>query len=65
MVDEEQCSNKVLTWPNICFMESSQTPIIGREDDVEDVDDDDIGEEMNKQVPFEDLSPAKAILNYK
>ncbi len=49
MVDEEQCSNEVLTWPDICFMESSQTPITVREDDVKDVDDDDIGEEMNKK----------------
>jgi hypothetical protein len=46
-------------------MESSQTPITGREVDVEDVDADDIGEEMNKQVPFEDLSLTKARLNYK
>jgi hypothetical protein len=30
-------------------MESSQTPITVREDDVKDVDDDDIGEEMNKK----------------
>jgi len=35
-----------------------------REDDGEDVDDDDIGDEMNKQVPFEDLSPIKVRLNY-
>ncbi len=34
-----------------------------REDDAEDVDDDDIGDEMNKQVPFEDLSPIKVRLN--
>jgi hypothetical protein len=35
-----------------------------KEDDVEDVDNVDIGDEMNKQVPLEDLSPTKAKLNY-
>jgi hypothetical protein len=35
-----------------------------KEDDVEDVNDEDIGTEMNKQVPLEDLSPTKARLNY-
>ncbi len=63
MVDEEQCSNDVLACPNICSMELSESPPTGREDDVEDVDDDDISEEMNKQVPFKDLSPTKARLN--
>jgi len=48
MVHEEQHSNDVSTCPNIYFAESSQTPPARREDDVEDVDDDDIGEEMNK-----------------
>jgi hypothetical protein len=33
-------------------VELSQTPIIGKEYDVEDVNDDDINMEMNKQVPF-------------
>jgi hypothetical protein len=33
-------------------------------DDVEDLNDDDIGTKMNKQVTFEDLSPLKAKLNY-
>jgi len=47
-------------------MELLQTPIIGREDDAEDVDDDDddISEEMNKQVLLKDLSPGKTKLNY-
>jgi len=35
-----------------------------KEDDVEDVNDDDIGTEMNKQVLIEDLSPTKVSLNY-
>ncbi len=35
-----------------------------KEDDVEDVNDEDIGTEMNKQVPLEDLNPTKARLNY-
>jgi hypothetical protein len=45
-------------------MEPSQNPTIGREDDIEDVDNDDIGEEMNKQVPFKDLNTSKVRLNY-
>jgi hypothetical protein len=32
----------------ISTIELLQTPIVGREDDVEDVDDDDIGTKMNK-----------------
>jgi hypothetical protein len=36
-------------------------PTIGREDDVND---DNLGENMNKQVPLEDLSPIKTKLNY-
>jgi len=35
-----------------------------KEDDVEDLNDDDIGIEMDKQVSLEDLSPLKARLNY-
>jgi hypothetical protein len=38
--------------------------IVAREDNVEDVNDDNIGTKMNKQVPLEDLNPPKAILNY-
>jgi hypothetical protein len=38
--------------------------IVAREDDVEDVNDDDIGTKMNEQVLLEDLSPTKARLNY-
>ncbi|CAM6007959.1 unnamed protein product [Sphagnum balticum] len=53
MVDKKQCSNEVSARPDICFMGLLQIAIAGREDDVEDVDDDDIGEEMNKQVPRE------------
>jgi hypothetical protein len=45
-------------------MEPSQIPTIGNEDDVEDVDDDDIGMKMNKQLPLEDLNPFKTMLNY-
>jgi hypothetical protein len=39
--------------------------IIAKEDDVEDVNDDNIGTKMNKQVPPKDLSPTKVRLNYK
>ncbi len=37
---------------------------IAREDDVEDVNDDDIGIEMNKQVLLKELNPPRARLNY-
>ncbi len=46
-------------------MELLQTATARKEDDVEDVDDDDIGEEMNKQVPLKDLNPTKTRLNYE
>jgi hypothetical protein len=42
-------------------VELLQSPIIRRGGDVED---EDIGKEMNKQVPFEDLSLVKTRLNY-
>jgi hypothetical protein len=35
-----------------------------KEDNVKDFNDDDIGMEMNKQVPLEDLNPTSARLNY-
>jgi hypothetical protein len=35
-----------------------------KEDNVKDFNDDNIGMEMNKQVPFEYLSPTSARLNY-
>jgi hypothetical protein len=35
-----------------------------KEDDVEDVNDDNIGTEMNKQVPPKDLSLTKVRLSY-
>jgi hypothetical protein len=46
-------------------MELSQTTTARKEDDVEDVDNDDIGEEMSKQIPLEDLNPIKVRLNYE
>lgn len=64
MVDNEQPSNDVLTWPDIYFAKPSQMATVGMEDVVEDVDDDDIDIKMNKQVPLEDLSPTKPRLNY-
>jgi hypothetical protein len=36
-------------------------PFVRRENDVND---DNLGENMNKQVPLEELSPFKAKLNY-
>jgi hypothetical protein len=38
--------------------------IVAMEDNVKDVNDDDIGMGMNKQVPIENLSLTKARLNY-
>ncbi len=64
MVDEEECSSDVLKWFDICFVEQSQIPTGGKEDDVEDVNNDDIGEEMNKQVLLKDLNLVKSKLNY-
>lgn len=57
MVDVNQCYNDVLACLDFYLVKLSQTPPVEREDDVEDVDNVDIGEEMNKQVPMEDLSP--------
>jgi hypothetical protein len=45
-------------------VEQSQIPTGGKEDDVEDVNNDDIGEEMNKQVLLKDLNLVKSKLNY-
>ncbi len=64
MVDDKQCSSDVLTQPNIYFAEPLQIAITRREDNVEDVNDGDIGIEINKQVPFKDLNPPKARLNH-
>ncbi len=44
-------------------MAPSQMAIVAREDDVEDVNDDDIGMKMNRQVPLEELSPSIIRLN--
>ncbi len=64
MVDKEQHSNDISTHLDICFVEPLQTPIAGNEDDVNNVNDDNIGEEMNKQIPLENLYLAKVRLNY-
>ncbi len=45
-------------------MEPSQIATAIKEDNVEDVNDDNIGMEMNKQVLLEELSPPRARLNY-
>ncbi len=49
---------------DIYYVEPSQIAITVREDNVKDVNDDDIGTEMNKQVAMEELRPPRAILNY-
>jgi hypothetical protein len=43
MVNDEQRSNDVSTQPNIYYAELSKTTTTGKEDDVEDVNDDNIG----------------------
>ncbi len=64
MVDEKQCFNDVSTCLDFYYVEPSQTPPFEKEDDVQDVDDVNIDEEMNIQVPLKDLNPTKARLNY-
>ncbi len=48
MVNDEQRSSDVLAWPNIYYVELSQTATIGKEDDVKDVNAANIGMKMNK-----------------
>jgi hypothetical protein len=64
IVDNEQSFNDVSAKPNIYSAKLSQMAATRRGDVVEDVDDDDIGMEMNKQVPLKDLNPTKTRLNY-
>lgn len=64
VIDDEQPSNDILTWLDISFTKLSQMTTATKEDNVKDFNDDDIGMEMNKQVPLEDLNPTSARLNY-
>jgi hypothetical protein len=64
MTNDEIPSIDISTRHDIYFTKFSQTAIVVKEDNVKDVNDDDIGMEMNRQVPLEDLSPPKARLNY-
>jgi hypothetical protein len=64
MIDNEIPSNNVLAWHDIYFVEPSQIAIAIKEDDIKDVNDDDIGTKMNKQVPLKELRPPRARLNY-
>ncbi len=48
MVDEEQYSNDLSTRLDICFPKPLQILANGREDDLEDINNDDICKEMNK-----------------
>jgi hypothetical protein len=43
MVDDEIPFNDISARPDICFTEPLQMATVAREDDVEDVNDDDIG----------------------
>jgi hypothetical protein len=63
MTNYEIPFSDISTWPNIYSMAPSQMAIVAREDDVEDVNDDDIGMKMNRQVPLEELSPSIIRLN--
>lgn len=53
MTGDEIPSSDILTWPDICSIEPLQMAIVAREDDVKDFNDDNIGMEMNTQVPLE------------
>ncbi len=64
MIDDEHLSSDILATLDISFVEPSQTTTTTKEDDVEDFNDDNIDTKMNKQVPFEYLSPLLARLNY-
>jgi hypothetical protein len=64
MINNEIPSNDISTQPNIFSTKPLQTTTIVREDDVKDVNYDNIGRKMNKQIPLEDLSSPKAKLNY-
>jgi hypothetical protein len=64
MINDEHPSSDISSQLDISLVELLQTATSTREDNVEDLNDDDIGTEMNKQVPFEDLSSLKARLNY-
>jgi hypothetical protein len=64
MIDDEIPSNDILARPNIHFTEPSQMATVVREDDIKDVNDDDIGTKMNRQVPLEELNPPRTRLNY-
>lgn len=64
MKNNEHPSNDISTQLEISFAEPSQMTIVARENNVEDLNDDDIGIEMNEQLPFKNLSPLKMRLNY-
>jgi hypothetical protein len=64
MINNEIPSSDISTQPNIFSGEPLQRATTSREDDVKDVNDDDIGTEMNREPPLEDLSSLKAKLNY-
>ncbi len=64
MTNEEIPSNDISIGLNIYSIEPSSTAIATREDNVEDVNDDDISMEMNKQVLQKELSPPNVKLNY-
>ncbi len=64
MTNDEHPFSGILARLDISSMEPLQMAIDVWEDDVKDLNDDDIGMEMSKQVLFKDLNPLKARLNY-
>jgi len=61
MTDNEHPSNDISTQFDVSFAKLLQMPTVAREDDVMDLND----TNMNKKIPFKDLSPLKVRLNYK
>jgi len=64
MIGNKMPLNDILAQPNIYYVEPSQMTTTAKEDNIKDVNDDDIGMEMNIQILLEKLSPPRTRLNY-
>jgi hypothetical protein len=64
MIGNKMPLNDILARPNIYYVEPSQMTTTAKEDNIKDVNDDDIGMEMNIQILLEKLSPPRTRLNY-
>ncbi len=60
MINNEHPSNDISTRLDISSMKLLQMPTVAMEDDVKDLND----TNMNKKIPFKDLSPLTVRLNY-